>query len=128
MEKESKLYYLKEFTLDQIRDITKTMAVPNFSKLNTFQSRHAIASLVLRTQALLKKPELVQLRPPDIATKLRYNTIVRMINVLFSEKYLQAYLESNNNKTRADIEIGVGGTMDRFGHISARRCQTVRCK
>ena len=119
MEKESKLYYLKEFTLDQMRDITKTMAVPNFSKLNTFQSRHAIASLVLRTQALLKKPELAQLRPPDIATKLRYNTIVRMINVLFSEKYLQTYLESNNNKTRADIEIGVGGTMDRFWtHLS----------
>jgi hypothetical protein len=110
----SNVYYLKEFTLDQIRDITKTMAIPNFSKLNTFQSRHAIASLVLRTQALLKTPELAQLRPPDIATKLRYNTIVRMINVLFSEKYLPAYLASNDNKSREDIETGVGGTMNRF--------------
>ena len=114
------IYYLKEFTLDQIRDIAKTMAVPNFSKLNTFQSRHAIASLVLRTQALLKAaPELAQLRPTDIATKKRYNTIVRMINVLFSEKYLQAYLNSNDSKSREDIEIGVGGTMGRFWtHLS----------
>jgi hypothetical protein len=95
------------------------MAVPKCSKLNTFQCRHAIALLVLQTKAPQKALQHVQsllqlLRPTDIATKMRYNTIVWMINILFSEKFLRAYLQSNDSKSRGDIETGVGGTMGRF--------------
>ena len=111
---DDKLYNLKDFTLDQIRDIAKVLSVPNSSKLNTFQLRHAIASLIIRTNALQKAPEQLQLTPTDIATKKRHNTIIRMINVVFSEKFLPGFLLTNDSKSRNDIETGVGGDMGCF--------------
>ena len=45
----------------------------------------------------------------------RYNTIVRLINVIFSEGFVQGFLKWNDQRNRDDHETGVGGKMQRLG-------------
>ncbi|KAG7367525.1 hypothetical protein IV203_030196 [Nitzschia inconspicua] len=54
------------------------------------------------------------LRPPAPPEKIKQNTIVRLVNVIFSQGFIQGLMEWNNHRKRADHETGVGGTMDRF--------------
>jgi hypothetical protein len=48
----------------------------------------------------------------------RYNTILRMINVIFSEGFVQGFLKWNDIRNRVDHETGVGGKMQKwFGAV-----------
>ncbi|KAG7369850.1 hypothetical protein IV203_027596 [Nitzschia inconspicua] len=55
-----------------------------------------------------------KLRPPAPPEKITQNTIVRLVNVIFSQGFIQGLMEWNNHRKRADHETGVCGTMDRF--------------
>jgi hypothetical protein len=47
-------------------------------------------------------------------TEKRHNTIIRLINVIFSEGYIEGFLKWNDQRTRFDHETGVGGKMQRW--------------
>jgi hypothetical protein len=44
----------------------------------------------------------------------RYNTLVRLINCLFSENHIPRFLKMNDKRDRSDHETGDGGKMQRF--------------
>jgi hypothetical protein len=43
----------------------------------------------------------------------RYNTIVRLIYVIFSEGFVQGFLKWNDQRNRDDHETGVGGKIQK---------------
>jgi hypothetical protein len=113
-------FYLDGLTLQQLRHLARIFYVPHAHNLNKFMCRYNIAAAVMRRKVLddtnvNKSHEAKNSGPTsNTSSSKRYNTIMRMINVLFSVDFLPQFLESNKNKSRYDFEIGVGGDMSRF--------------
>ena len=104
---------LDSLTLQQLRDFAKRLTVSGSSRLNTFQCKHAIAVQVI-TYAAVSEGFTSRSNESKKCNQKRYNTLVRLTNVIFSEDFLPTFLMLNDNHTREDHEVGVGGSMQYF--------------
>ena len=109
----------KNLTLDQLRQFTKNMGIPNGSKMSKIACLIAISlakerlSIIGGERGMKEVVAGTESQKQEFNQK-RYNTLVRMTNVLFSEEFLQNMLTWNDARSRYDHEIGVGGKMQRF--------------
>lgn len=89
------------------------MTVPNATTMKTLLLKKSIAEVVMKcttvegTLASISKEK----SEPDY---LRHNTIVWLINVLFSDQFLPCFLCPDDRRSRQDLEDGDGVKMDRF--------------
>ncbi|KAG7352899.1 hypothetical protein IV203_008947 [Nitzschia inconspicua] len=106
----SKLH-LSKLHLSKLRKLAKNFGIKMISKMPSaviriHLARNAHIGSILDNATKIKSP-------PSHAKRMQ-NTIVRLVNVIFSHGFIQGLMKWNNHRKRADHETGVGGTMDRF--------------
>lgn len=109
---------METLKLKQLRLFAKQMGVSGSSKMNTFQCKHAIAALVLKFEIINQRSSAERIQATDMDAKRR-NTLLRTTNIILSEGYVDTFLSSNDQRSRADHEVGFGGGMQHFWkHVS----------
>jgi len=105
-----------KLNLQQLRDFSRLMGIPSSSEMNSFECRYSIAIACKRYQVVKGFSTVGGLSGESNinGNQKRYNTVVRLVNVLFSNDFLPLFLTANDCRTRDDYETGVGGQMQRY--------------
>lgn len=97
----------------QLQKLANKMGMKNSSRM-----KKEIILLSLGTAAaigsVITSDNIIDITTTTTTDSKRHNTIVRLTNVIFSDEFLDGFLQWNDQRTRADFERGVGGTMQRW--------------
>jgi hypothetical protein len=94
-------YNLKSLTVEQTRVLCRNIGVLNCGSMNKFCCRKAIANFITYQSSLM----MAGLNPRSNWARVT-STVLRAVNVIFSETFIDAFLTVNDRKGRKDHEIG----------------------
>ncbi|KAG7352829.1 hypothetical protein IV203_008877 [Nitzschia inconspicua] len=102
---------ISKLHLSKLRKLAKNFGIKMISKMPSAVIRIHLAKNAHIGSIL---DNVIKIKTAPTHDKRMQNTIVRLVNVIFSHGFIQGLMEWNNHRKRADHETGVGGTMDRF--------------
>ena len=100
----------KKFTLDMMRKLASNFGVTCASKMKKEELRYTLANRSeVSSQVVAKNRKYV-----DHQKQQKFNTVVRLINTLFSDNFKDRLLSWNDSRNRTEQEMGDGSKMQRF--------------
>jgi hypothetical protein len=101
---------ISNLNVAKIRKLACNMGVRQSSRM----AKDVILFTLARLSSIGEVIDMQKVSSTPVDDKKRYNTLVRLINTIFSEAFITDLLAWNDARNRKEHELGVGGKMQRF--------------